>query len=866
MFSKRLGFHQRLLLVLFVTFPSASSTTFYIVTSLTSGSPCPGEFTGEPCLTLQQYVTNPSQSRENITFQFEPGTHYLHDVLSVSNGYNLTMSSTNATVICTAVAGRIAISSVENVHISGMTFRWCNDTVITMSSVTRASIVGNTFSTNRKWYGFGGCLSLTSTSVTITDCVFDNNYGYFGGGGILATLSNITVSRSVFTYTGSGVIEASASNITIDSCTCINSSASRNKGIVYVTSSSSITIDRSTFSKTNNNRAISSVNSNVMINRSSFSHNSYGGAIVWFTDYLRTLEINNTVFHANSAYDRRYGAKGGALYIHAYLGYRLIHNCTFTSNVAIGNSLGGAIYNYQPTRGINQEGALIVSQCTFINNTAGSGGAVYSTGSNNEFITVQSYYENNTASSYGGAVYVDGTNSSVSVTGSYFINNTALTQGGGAIYSNGRYVNITLASSTFNYNSASYCGVLDLDDYYHFSVDFTDSVFMYNTASGQSTGGGVACIRNASININRSTFKHNFANFHGGVLYIDESNTTVNGSLFVNNSAALDGGVFFTYVHTSNYSIRRSQFTQNSAGDDGGVIFIGRELSRINIEETIFSFNGATDRGGVVAIVNCSMYMEINRTNIFNNTALFGGVISACNSDVTLSANELLERTDPVYVFCSLYEGDINHFDISIPPPTTTHIALPTPPTTMETTGTINVSPTTEEGTGTVPPTGIENVETAQPTTMEDMSTLSQDRESTSKTPVHFTSIASRTTDTSHDPRSPAHVTEETTTAITLELETATTKYQPTTTRMVDIDNGDKDDTGGGFMQIVIIVLAAVSLAISLAAIMVIFLLMLQFYKFKKEAKKVFNPAGETYRNPDTGSVHTYEPMDGTVV
>ena len=147
MFSKRLGFHQRLLLVLFVTFPSASSTTFYIVTSLTSGSPCPGEFTGEPCLTLQQYVTNPSQSRENITFQFEPGTHYLHDVLSVSNGYNLTMSSTNATVICTAVAGRIAISSVENVHISGMTFRWCNDTVITMSSVTRASIVGNTFST-----------------------------------------------------------------------------------------------------------------------------------------------------------------------------------------------------------------------------------------------------------------------------------------------------------------------------------------------------------------------------------------------------------------------------------------------------------------------------------------------------------------------------------------------------------------------------------------------------------------------------------------------------------------------------------------------------------------------------------------------
>ena len=796
MFSKKLDFYQSLLLLLFVTIPSASGTTFYIVTSLSS--PCPGEFTGEPCLTLQQYVTNPSQSQENITFQFEPGTHYLPDVLSVSNGHSLTISSTNATVICTALAGRIAISSVENVHISGMTFQWCNDTVITMSSVTRASIMGITFNTNRKWYRFGGCLSLTSTSVTITDCVFYFNSGYFGGGGIIATTSNITISRSVFTYTGSGLIEASASNIIIDSCTCINGSA--DEGMVYVTSNSNVTINRSTFS--NNDRAILSLNSNVMIDRSSFSHNSYRGAIAWSSpDYHRILEINNTVFHANNAYDRRYGAKGGAVHINAYVGRRIIHNCTFISNVARENSLGGAIYNYQHIRGY-QEGALIVSQCTFINNSAASGGAIYSTGSNNKFITVQSYYEDNTASNYGGAVYVDGTNSSVSVTGSSFINNTALTQGGGAIYSNGRYANITLASSTFSHNSASYCGVLDLDEYYHFSVHFTDSVFTYNTASGQSTGGGVACIRNASININRSTFKHNFANFHGGVFYIDESDTTVDGSLFINNSAALDGGVFYTYVHASNYNIRGSQFTHNSAGDDGGVIFIGRELSQIDIEETIFSFNNATDRGGVVAIINCSMFMEINGTNIFNNTAEFGGVISACNSDITVSANELLKRTDPIYAFCYLFEGEISHFNISIPPTMTTNTALPTPPTMME--GTSTTSPTTEE-----------DIETAPPITMEGMNT---------------------------------------------------TKYQPTTTRMVDIDDdGDKDDSGDGFMQIVVIVLVAVSLAISLAAIMAILLMMLQFYKFKKETKKLLSQP-ETYRNHDTTSVHTYEPMDGTVV
>ena len=119
------------------------------------------------------------------------------------------------------------------------------------------------------------------------------------------------------------------------------------------------------------------------------------------------------------------------------------------------------------------------------------------------------------------------------------------------------------------------------------------------------------------------------------------------------------------------------------------------------------------------------------------------------------------------------------------------------------------------EGTSTTSPTTEEDIETAPPITMEGMNT---------------------------------------------------TKYQPTTTRMVDIDDdGDKDDSGDGFMQIVVIILVAVSLAISLAAIMAILLMMLQFYKFKKETKKLLSQP-ETYRNHDTTSVHTYEPMDGTVV
>ena len=50
-------------------------------------------------------------------------------------------------------------------------------------------------------------------------------------------------------------------------------------------------------------------------------------------------------------------------------------------------------------------------------------------------------------------------------------------------------------------------------------------------------------------------------------------------------------------------------------------------------------------------MIASSMLMEINRTNIFNNTAQFGGVISACNSQVTLSNDGLFVTVDPVLLF-----------------------------------------------------------------------------------------------------------------------------------------------------------------------------------------------------------------------
>ena len=141
---------QLVILLLSVKFSTVSCDTFYIVTS--PSSPCPGEYIGVPCLTLQQYASNPSRS-QNITFLVEPGMYNLSTVLTVSDGYNFTMSSTNATVMCTSTTARFEFNRVENVHISGITFQGCsNAAAVQMPRVPWALINASNFINNGRVY------------------------------------------------------------------------------------------------------------------------------------------------------------------------------------------------------------------------------------------------------------------------------------------------------------------------------------------------------------------------------------------------------------------------------------------------------------------------------------------------------------------------------------------------------------------------------------------------------------------------------------------------------------------------------------------------------------------------------------------
>ena len=360
------------------------------------------------------------------------------------------------------------------------------------------------------------------------------------------------------------------------------------------------------------------------------------------------ITIRDSNFTSNVA--RRVG---GALYINTLT----LMNTNFVNNTAMGSAGGGAV-----EVGGGYEHSLSVSQSTFINNTAtnGNGGAILHL--------------------FGPPTL----QKTLTVNQSIFINNTAPTGSGGAIHAPRPNTLVSIVHSTFSYNSALCCGVLDGDALVNDTVDIISSTFTFNQAAGEFLGGGVACVRNnASVNVISSTFSHNRAEQHAGVFYIEHSMVAVEGSTFNNNSARVDGGVMYTSAHPTIYNIKQSTFSENTAGDDGGVMFVGRAGSEVGIGRSTLSYSDAADRGGAIFIVSSTL--RITESNIISNTANFGGTISACNSNVTVSS-DLSSTTDSTLPLCTLYDGSINRYDItqdivlttstSVPPlrPSTFHI------------------------------------------------------------------------------------------------------------------------------------------------------------------------------------------------
>ena len=496
----------------------------------------------------------------------------------------------------------------------------------------------------------------------------------------------------------------------------------------------------------------------------------YVSGVTFIGCRMTLRSVTNATFVRTSLVNRitRCCYYGAVLYISS-TSQLLIKQCNITNN----KGYNGAIYM------VGGLSSLKVVRSIFANNSypyplshVYSGGAIF-VRNGKKMNIIDSTFMNNqaTGGEKGGAVYWDGGN--ITIINTTFINNTAIDAGGGALHSVRRYTNITLVNNTFSYNTAIYCGVIDIDEFFHNDINFTGNTFTYNRAVGLvagNNGGGVICIRNASISLVDNNFSHNTATGNAGVIRVDESHVTIQRSIFSNNTAGGDGGVFHTYFYPTTYTISHTSFTDNQAGGDGGVMYVGRAGSYVTISQSTFTSNSATNRGGVLAVIGTTVH--INGATISDNTAQLGEVVSACNSNVTFSDPQISSTQDPVYSFCSLYNSSNR-----------------------------TVSMTTQQAPSTTDTTTNPLTETVTTTQQDSTTTLSTPDEATSNQPTAITTTQSTTaTTTKEQTTTPTFTTTEdsgvdTTTAVMEDITTSETTNGTTTSVTMTTKEADNDVT-----------------------------------------------------------------------
>jgi predicted outer membrane repeat protein len=163
--------------------------------------------------------------------------------------------------------------------------------------------------------------------------------------------------------------------------------------------------------------------------------------------------------------------------------------------------------------------SLVGSDCQFVNNTAGYGGALHM---NDSTLTLNEsqFGENRAASAFGGAVILSHVTSEMYLC--EFISNMAATLGGAMI---ALQATLRIRGTHFLDNSAK-------------------------------SGGGLCCLEKSVLTIISSQFDQNMAQ-SGGVLHGNGSKFAASGSRFINNSAA-QGGAVYTDLETT--------VTMNSCG------------------------------------------------------------------------------------------------------------------------------------------------------------------------------------------------------------------------------------------------------------------------------------------------------------
>ena len=279
-----------------------------------------------------------------------------------------------------------------------------------------------------------------------------------------------------------------------------------------------------------------------------------------------------------------------------YNNYKIVAvNTIFTGGEGItedsyGNNLGGAIYS---PYNLYYTSSVDLTNCTFINNHAEYGGAIYMDGG--YLYVTDCIFINNTAFNYGGSIAAE-YDASLRIKNSKFINSTSTNDAGGAIYIkevslNGENIEFTNCNATFG------AGLTALSS----SVTLTSVTGKNNKAKWN---GGVIYNMYGSFSIADSSFNNNSAH-NGGAMFVDNSTSfKISTVTFINNKASFAAGAI--------YSLLNKLSRGNSIKDSIlGNIFINNTAVFQNDEYELSTIDLRIGNG------NYTMY-KINETEISN--------------------------------------------------------------------------------------------------------------------------------------------------------------------------------------------------------------------------------------------------------
>ena len=199
---------------------------------------------------------------------------------------------------------------------------------------------------------------------------------------------------------------------------------------------------------------------------------------------------------------------------------------------------------------------VYVDNCTFINNTAQYGGAIYAY---NGILDVKdSIFIDNYAYNYGGAIACE-YNSKVKIKNSTFTKSRSLNDAGGAVYL--KRTSFEADSLNISDSNATFGAAL--------TILFTDStlngIFSYNNTAKYDGGAIYQVLGN--LTLSKSSFISNNAN-NGAGLYVGRcDNVIVNDCLFSNNTAISRAGALYSIINT-NMTFERIAYENNSAFTD----------------------------------------------------------------------------------------------------------------------------------------------------------------------------------------------------------------------------------------------------------------------------------------------------------